>query len=76
MASILSLKNLIKERTAHVRVFTVVSSAVLKRACDHIGDKTRGLIIIFFITDVDTIYDDVHYVFSKVFYKEFDLKTQ
>ena len=57
-----------KERSAHdVRVFIVVSSAVLKRACDHIGDKTRGLIIIFFITDVDTIYDDVHYVFSKCF---------
>ena len=40
---------IIKERTAHVRVFIVVSSAVLKRACDHIGDKTRGLIIIFLL---------------------------
>ena len=59
-----------------MRLFIVVSSVFLNTACDHVGDKTRGLIIIFFITDVDTIYDDVHYVFSKVFYKEFDLKTQ
>ena len=57
-----------EEDTAHsVRIFIVVSTVFLNTACDHIGDKTRGLIISFSITDVDPIYDDVPVRIFKVF---------
>ena len=46
-----------------------ISRTAVKIACDQARDKTRCLIIILFVRDVETCFHDVHYVFSKRFTK-------